>query len=152
MFTLSTAPNVDFALLIQWTSWPAVGAGIVAAAIFLIAFAISLLAKDSPLPVKARRVARAAAVWAVAALAWALVAKAATDLLVLTYTLAGGFALATIVTIAAVIFRVLGGRKFKGVTLRYAILWSAGTALVLAIGMTVLASVPTWSGLAAVTN
>jgi hypothetical protein len=151
MLPLTSAPT-DITSLIQWTSWPAVAAGTIGAAVFLVAFAAGLLAKAPPVPQKARRIARAAAVWSVAAFTWALVAKAATDLSVLTYTLAAGFAMATIVTIASVIFRVLGGRKFKGVTLRYAILWAAGSAIVFAIGMAILASTPALTGLAATHN
>lgn len=143
---------LSFASLIQWTSWPAVAVGSIGALTFLVALAIALLATKVPLPQKARRVACAAAVWSVAALIWALLAKAATDMQVLTYTLAGGFAIATIVTIALVIFRILGGRKFKGVTLRYAILWSAGSAVVFAMGMALIASTPAWSGLVAAHN
>lgn len=143
---------LTFPSLIQWTSWPAVAIGSIGALTFLVALAIALLANKGPLPQKARRVARAAAVWSISAFMWALLAKAATDMQALTYTLAGGFAMATIVTIASVIFRILGGRKFKGVTLRYAILWSAGSAVAFAIGMALIASTPAWSGLVAAHN
>ena len=140
---------LTFASLIQWTSWPAVAVGSAGSLTFLVALAIALLANKGPLPQKARRVARAAAVWSISAFMWALLAKAATDMQALTYTLAGGFAIAIIVTIASVIFRILGGRTFRGVTLRYAILWSAGSAVVFAIGMVLIASTPAWSGLVA---
>ena len=70
----------SFVSLIQWTSWPAVAIGSIGALTFLVALAVALLATKVPLPQKARRVARAAAVWSTAAFIWALLAKAATDM------------------------------------------------------------------------